>query len=366
MDAATAGWFVAGLVLLVVGAELLVRGASRLAASVGISPLVVGLTVVSLGTSAPEASVSVSASLQGSGGLAYANIVGSNIFNVLFILGLCAVVAPLVVQHRLVRVDVPVMIGISLLTWLLSLDGTVSRWEGLLLVVLMLAYMVASVRGSRRETETVKREYATEHGARPTAPRRVPRDVGFIVAGLVLLVLGSRWLVTGAMAVAAALGVSDVIVGLTIVAAGTSLPEVATSIMATIRGERDIAVGNVIGSNIFNLLGCLGLASAAAPDGIPVPPNALAFDVPVMVATSFACLPIFVTGHRIVRLEGLLFFGYYVAYTAFLVMDTARHDALPAYSALMLQFVLPLTLITLGIVLYRAVTRDSGDKAQAA
>jgi len=366
MDAVTLVYFIAGLVLLVAGAELLVRGASRLAVTAGISPLVVGLTVVAFGTSAPEVSVSVSAALQGNGGLAYANVVGSNIFNVLFILGLCAVVAPLVVQQKLVRVDVPVMIGVSLLTWLFSLDGSVSRWEGLLLIALLVGYTVASVRSSRSETVAVKQEYASEFGAKPATPRRPLRDVAFIVVGLVLLVLGSRWLVDGAVAVAAALGVSEVIVGLTVVAAGTSLPEVATSIMATIRGERDIAVGNVIGSNIFNLLGCLGLSAAVVPSGIAVPATALGFDVPVMVATAVACLPIFFTGHRIGRREGVLFFGYYAAYTGFLVLDTTRHDALPPFSSLMMQFVLPLTLVTLGIGLYRALTGDNGNKTRPA
>jgi cation:H+ antiporter len=189
-------------------------------------------------------------------------------------------------------------------------------------------------------------------------------QVGFVAAGLALLVLGSRWLVDGAVELAAALGVSELVVGLTIVAAGTSLPEVATSIVATLRGERDIAVGNVVGSNLYNILAILGLSGLLAPDGIPVAPALVRFDLPVAIAVAVACLPIFFTGHLIARWEGALFLGYYVAYVLYLVLDATDHDALPAYSLAMLAFVLPLTAVTLAVVAVRARTPSAGAPAE--
>jgi cation:H+ antiporter len=176
-----------------------------------------------------------------------------------------------------------------------------------------------------------------------------------VVAGLGALVVGSDLLVDAAVTFARALGLSELVIGLTIVAAGTSLPEVATSLLAAVRGQRDIAVGNVIGSNLFNILGVLGLAGAVAPDGIPVSPVAMRFDVPVMVAAAVACLPIVFTGHRINRWEGGLLLAYYAAYTAFLVLDATGHDALPAFSWVMAAFVLPLTGATLAVIVWRSV-----------
>jgi cation:H+ antiporter len=350
--------FALGLGALVAGAELLVRGASRLALSFGISPLVVGLTVVAFGTSAPEVAVSVGSALKGEADIALGNVVGSNIFNVLFILGLSAVIAPLVVNAQLVRQEVPVMIGASVLLGILAWDGAVSRADGAALFVLLFFYTGFLVVQSRRASSGTKAEYAEEQG--DGAPGRIQRfaahrggQVLLIAAGLLLLVAGSRWLVGAAVAFAQAIGVSELVIGLTIVAAGTSLPEVATSIMATIRGERDIAVGNVVGSNTFNILGCLGLSAVVAPDGLAVAPSILAFDGWVLLATAVACLPVFFTGRRIDRWEGIVFLGYYAAYTAYLVLAAQHHDALPVLSGAMLGFVVPLTVLTLGIALYR-------------
>ncbi|MDX1606103.1 MAG: calcium/sodium antiporter [Candidatus Competibacterales bacterium] len=344
-----------GLVLLVAGAEVLVRGASRLAAALGISPLVIGLTVVAFGTSAPEMAVSVQSALGGQGGadIALGNVVGSNIFNVLFILGLSAAIAPLVVSQQLVRVDVPVMIGISVLVFLLALDGHIGRLNGVLLFGGIFAYTVFAIIQGRKESSPVQEEYAREYGDAPAGRGGIALDGGFILAGLALLVLGSNWLVNGAIAMARAFGVSEMVIGLTIVAAGTSLPEVATSVMASIKGERDIAVGNVVGSNIFNLLAVLGLAALVAPDGINVAQSALRFDLLVMIAVAVACLPVFFTGYSIARWEGLVFLGYYVAYTAFLILAAGRHAALETYSSIMLLFVVPLTVITLLVTVIR-------------
>ncbi|MFY9269616.1 MAG: calcium/sodium antiporter, partial [Candidatus Manganitrophaceae bacterium] len=333
------------------------------AAAIGISPLVIGLTVVAFGTSAPELTVSVMSALKGQGDLAFGNVVGSNIFNILFILGISAVITPLVVAQQFVRIDVPIMIGVSLLVAGLALDGMIGRLDGGLLFAGLVGYTLMTIRQAGKESPEVKEEYAAAlgrpsngrgNGAATRGTGGVAWNIALIVIGLALLILGSRWMVDGAVAVARAIGVNELIIGLTIVAAGTSLPEVATSIMAAVRGERDIAVGNIVGSNIFNILGVLGLAGIVAPQGIPVSPIAMNFDVPIMIAVAVACLPIFFTGHLIARWEGLLFLGYYAAYTAFLILNASKHDALPAFSGVMQLFVLPLTAITLIVVAVRS------------
>ncbi len=348
--------FAAGLAALVVGADILVRGASRLALSFGISPLVVGLTIVAFGTSAPEMAVSAGAVLNGQTGLAMGNVVGSNIFNVLFILGLSALIAPLVVHVQLIRQEVPILIGASLLLLILSLDGRISLLDGGLFFGLLLAYTVFLVVQSRRETQAAQAEFDAELHAPPAGAwdARLPVQIALIAAGLGLLVLGSDWLVTSAVAFAQALGVSDLVIGLTIVAAGTSMPEVATSVAAALKGERDIAVGNVVGSSTFNILGCLGLSGLVAGGaGLAVAPSLLAFDIWVMLAVALACLPIFLSGREIARWEGAVFLGYYMAYVSYLILAAQQHDALETYSTVMMGFVIPLTVITLVVSLIR-------------
>lgn len=308
--------FLLGLALLVVGAELLVRGAATLARRLGIPSLIVGLTVVAYGTSAPELAVSTKAALAGSADLALGNVVGSNIFNVLFILGVSSLILPLAVSRQLIRLDVPLMIGVSLLAWVLVLDGNFSRAEGVLFFLGAVVYTVVLVMMGRREAAAS----GPEEGAPPKSAPGIARDLVLAVAGLALLVLGARWLVDSSITIARAIGVSELIIAVTVVAAGTSLPEVATSITAALRGERDIAVGNVVGSNIFNLLCVLGGAAALSPEGVGVSSAALAFDVPMMVLTALLCLPIFFTGAIISRHEGALFLGLYVAYVAILIV----------------------------------------------
>ena len=348
--------FVFGLVLLVAGADILVRGASRLAAALGISPLVIGLTVVAFGTSAPEMAVSVQSALSGQAGadIAIGNVVGSNIFNVLFILGLSAIIAPLVVSQQLVRKDVPLMIGLSVLLYWLALDGNISRMNGLLLFAGIIAYTVFAIVQGRREKAAVQAEYAQEYSRKPESTKALVMNVLSIVIGLALLVVGARWLVDGAIVMARSLGVTELIIGLTIVAAGTSLPEVATSVIASIKGERDIAVGNIVGSNIFNILAVLGLAAIVAPAGVNVTAAALQFDIPVMIAVAVACLPIFFSGHLIARWEGWLFLGYYIAYTAYLIMAAAEYGWLHDFRTAMIYFVIPLTVITLLMSVWRS------------
>jgi cation:H+ antiporter len=356
MDVLTLVLFVIGLGLLIVGAELLVKGASRLAAAVGISPLVIGLTVVAFGTSSPEMAVSVSTALQGQTDLSVGNVVGSNIFNVLFILGISAVITPLLVQRQLIRLDVPIMVGVSIVALLFTLDGSVSRLEGVILFAGIVSYTVFLIVQARRETKAKDGadEYDKEFSEKPRNAMDTLKNVAFVAAGLVLLVVGSNWLVDGAIAIAKAIGVDDVVIGLTIVAAGTSLPEVATSILAAIRKERDIAVGNVVGSNIFNVLAVLGLSSIVAPTGLQVAPSMIDFDIWVMIAVAVACLPIFFTGNEISRWEGFVFLGYYIAYTTYLVFNATEHAALPMFSNVMMLFVVPITVLTLLITGFRA------------
>ena len=347
-------WFIPGLLALIIGAELLVRGASRLALSLGISPLVVGLTVVAFGTSSPELAVSVQSAWSGQVDIAMGNVVGSNILNVLFILGISALIAPLLVHRQLIRQEVPMMIGISLLLWALVADGGISRGDGLLLVVLLIGYNFLIIRQSRRDGVAASEQAPaidTAGGRSWNAHWLV--QMLLIVGGMGLLVLGSNWLVEAAVTLARRLGMSEAIVGLTIVAAGTSLPEVATSIMAAVRGERDIAVGNVVGSNIFNILAVLGISASVAPGDLIVAPSILAFDLPVMVAVAVACLPIFFTDHLIARWEGALFLAYYAAYTTYLILDAAGHAVQSGFSLAMSGFALPLTAITLIVLAWR-------------
>jgi cation:H+ antiporter len=343
-----------GLVALVAGGELLVRGASRLAVAMRISPLVIGLTVVAFGTSAPELAVSLQASLAGNADISLGNVVGSNIFNVLFILGISALIVPLVISSRLIRWDVPLMIGVSLLVPAMGWDGSINRLDGLLLFGGLVWYTYWCVSASRKESPDVMSQFAQETPAPPQGRAQVMKQVGLIVAGLLTLGLGSRWLVAGAVTVAEGMGVSQLIIGLTIVAAGTSLPELVTSIVAASRGERDIAVGNVVGSNIFNILGVLGLAGLVGPLGVGVSPVALRFDIPVMIAVAVACLPIFFTGYRIARWEGGLFLAYYLAYTAYLVLDANGSPSSRTLAGVIIVFVLPLTAITLVVASIRS------------
>jgi len=347
--------FVLGLITLVCGAQLLIRGASKLALTFGISPLVLGLTIVAFGTGAPELAVSVRSAWGGQVDIAMGNVIGSNIFNVLFILGVSAIIAPLVVAPQLIRQEVPIMVGASVLLLALALDGGISRLDGALLFGLLVAYTAFLIRQSRKETQSTKDEYAAEFAAPEGAAwdRHWSMQLLLIAGGLGLLVLGAHWLVDAAVSFARALGLSEMVIGLTIVAAGTSLPEVATSVVATLRGERDIAVGNVIGSNTFNILGVLGVSGMVAPAALPVAPAMLSFDLLVMIAVAVACLPIFFTGHSIKRWEGALFLFYYAAYMAFLLLAAQQHDALATYGAVMKTVVLPLTAITLAVITLR-------------
>ena len=342
---------IAGLVLLVAGAEVLVKGASRIAFMFGLSPLVIGLTIVAYGTSSPELMVSIQSSLAGQPDIAVGNVVGSNIFNILLILGISALITPLVVAQQLIRLDVPILIGISCLTLMFGLDGRISRVDGGIFVTGAILYTLFLMIQSRKEKNTdVTDEYEREYGdSSVRSPKQILINAGLIFAGLILLVLGSKFLVDSAIAIARSFGVSELVIGLTLVSAGTSLPELATSVVASMRGERDIAVGNVMGSNIFNILAVLGGAALLSPEGLSVSQDAIRFDIPVMIAVAVICLPIFITGQLIARWEGLLFLSYYVAYTGYLILNMTNSESLPIFSNILLFVVFPATVLSLGV-----------------
>lgn len=378
------GRIVLGLVLLVAGGELLVRGAAGLAARIGMSPLVVGLTVVAFATSAPELAVTLGAVLHGEPGLAVGNVVGSNIANVLLILGASALILPLVVKLQLVRVDIPFMVAFSVLFFLLAGDGGLSRVDGLVLFVLLVLYISVAIILSKREgraddlngpgaaiaTRSAGRVGQTVGQNADTMTEAVQevrvndgsigRDLLSLLLGVALLVVGANVLVRGATGIATAFGVSELIVGLTVVAVGTSLPELATSIVAVRRGQRDLAVGNVVGSNIFNIGAVAGLAGIISPTGLPVPGSALALDIPLMIAAAAVLLPLAFTGKVIARWEGTLLIGLYLTYLIYIVLAASQRPILQGFTTVMLWFVAPLVVLTLASTVAYEVGRRSG------
>ncbi len=329
MTALTIVSLIIGLVGLVGGAELLVKGAATIASRLGIAPVIVGLTVVAFGTSAPELAVSVSAVLGGNADVAFGNVVGSNIANILLILGASAVVGGLAVQQRIIRFDVPLLVVVSVVAYLLAADNTIGRLDGIVLFAGVVLYTGWLIREARSERSDVVAEYSesieTLEGA--AVGRPVWFNVGLVLVGLVVLVIGSQLLVNAATDIAEAAGVSDLVIGLTVVAIGTSLPELATSITAALRGQRDIAVGNVIGSNLFNLMSVLGLSSIVSSNGIPVSDVSLRLDFPVMLAATIVLVPIVWNGFEIRRWEGFVLIGFYAVYVVYLALDANGSDA---------------------------------------
>ncbi|MFP5257170.1 MAG: calcium/sodium antiporter [Acidimicrobiia bacterium] len=352
---------VVGLAGLVWGADLLVKGAASIATRLGIAPVIVGLTVVAFGTSAPELAVSVGAALGGETDVALGNVVGSNIANVLLILGASAAIGGLVVTLRIIRLDIPLVLFASFAMLLLALDGSIGRLDGGLLFAGVVAYTVWLIRAARSERSGAEASVDDTLGELEEAvvDRSVPVLLGLVAVGLAVLVLGSQLLVGSATDIAEHFGVSELVIGLTVVSVGTSLPELATSVMAVRRGERDIAVGNVVGSNLFNLLSVLGLTGLVAPDGIPVSDAALRLDVPVMIAASLALVPIIWNGFEIRRWEGALLLAFYLAYVAFLVLDASDHAAKSVVGPAIL-LVTPLVLLTFGVTGFQGWRRYRG------
>jgi cation:H+ antiporter len=302
----------AGLVLLYLGGEALVRGAGSLAARMRVSPLVIGLTVVAFGTSAPELAVSLEAATSGAGDIALGNVVGSNIANLGLILGVTALVRPATVHARLLRVDAPLMVLASLgLVWMLA-DGAVSGLEGGILLGGLVCYLVWTAIGARAESDEVRAEF---EGGLPAAPSGVLPSLALVVGGVAALVVGGRFLIDAAVEVASAVGVSQAVIGLSLVAVGTSLPEFATSVVAGLRGQGDIAIGNVIGSNLFNILGIVGVTALITP----VMRGGVDFlTLGVFVVVTFLVLPLLRTRMKLMRREGALLVAGYAVYLVWL------------------------------------------------
>jgi cation:H+ antiporter len=356
-----------GLTLLVFGAQLLVRGASTLAVAIGISPLIVGLTVVAFGTSAPELAVSIQSCLSGQTNIVMGNVVGSNIYNILFILGLCAVITPLAIAPQLIRKDVPIMIGAAVMLYVMSLDGMLSRIDGAILVSSLAAYTFFVIRQSKKEKQAVQEDYKEQMEQDGPADKRWWFHGLLIGGGLLLLTFGSDLLVKGAVSIAKSMGVSDLIIGMTIVTIGTTAPEVSSSLVASFRGARDLAVGNIVGSNIFNVLAVLGTGGLVAPAGITVEADVLNFGLPVVIAASIACLPIFFAGHEIRRWEGALFLGYFVLYLLRLIIEARRDPWLQTFDYTVFWFVIPLTAVGLIVSVWRELkSRARAKEKQAA
>ena len=315
--------FLAGLVVVVLGAELVLRSASAIARLLGVPPIIIGLTIVSIGTSAPELAVVITAVAEGKSALAVGNIAGTNIVNILFILGLSALIRPLPLQLFSIRLDVPVMIAATLILIPMAWDGVLSRTEGMILIMAAVLYTVARVRVSRCESSAMHREFAQEYGAAAADPERPGTSRAWngllLVGGIALTVFGAQLLVSGAVDMAEAYGVSDAVIGLTIVAIGTSAPELVTTLVATMKDDRDVAVGNLIGSSIYNILVILGLTCVVAPGGVDVSDEILRIDLPLAAAVALVCVPVFRSDRRVSRLEGALFVATYLLYVSTLL-----------------------------------------------
>jgi len=311
-------YLLAGLGLLYFGAQVLLKGGAGLALRLGLNPLLVGLTIIAYGTSSPELVVSVSAALQGNGAIALGNVVGSNICNIALILGLCALITPLGASAQIIRHEIPIMIGVTAGFILMLLDGVVARWEGGLLLAGVVIYTWHTVVLARRESAAARAVEAEAEFAKelPPTPPALGPTVAMIVGGLALLIGGSHAFVTGAVALAKVWGVSDLVIGLTVVAVGTSMPELASSLVAAVRKHGDVAIGNVVGSNIFNILGIVGVAALIRP----LDASGLSWvDLGVMFALAVALLPVARSGGRVNRWEGLVLLLVFVVYTVWLI-----------------------------------------------
>lgn len=322
---AAAVLFFAGLALLIAGAEMLVRGASRIATTLGIPPMVIGLTIVALGTSMPELAVGIAAGLDGKGELGVGNIAGANLFVMLVVIGLSAVMRPLPLHLQVFKLELPMIVIAALLLTALAWDGVLSRLDGFLMFLVGLGYTALLFRATSKASRRSQREYSEEYGPESVPPKRSAwygvRNAALLIVGIGLTVFGAELLVRGAITIAERLGVSAAIIGLTVVAIGTSAPELVTTIVSTIKNDRDVAVGNILGSGIYNILIILAIVCMVTPGGLPVERQLLSFDIPLMAGVAVGAIPIFYTGNRISRLEGALGIAIYIAYVTWLCLQ---------------------------------------------
>ena len=341
--------FIAGLAALIFGAELFLKAVDHFGLKWGVSPLIMGLTVVAFATGAPELAISLKAAMNGSADLVLGNIVGSNIANILLILGITAVIAPINITARIVRIDLPIVIAASMSLYFLARDGELSMFDGIILLLELSAYSfytflhIKKTRNQGAEEGEIF-EYDEDPEDLAKGSWFYFKNIGLLVIGLALIVFGSDWMVNSAVEIATVLGMSELVIGLTIVSIGTSLPEVATSLSAARKGKADIAVANVLGSNLYNIMLTLGLTLVIAPNVLDVSPQAIVLDLPFMVAVSLSCIPIFVAGFNITRSDGLIFLFYYATYLAYLVLLALNNSMTNRIEQAMLYVVLPITL----------------------
>ena len=338
-------WFVIGLVALAGGAELLVRSVSKLARIAGIPKLIIGLTVVAFGTSAPELAVSIKAGIEGQTDLMLGNIVGSNISNTLLILGISALIIPLKVNKELIKADVPIMVAITIILYLFALNGFITFWECIVLSVMLVVYLLFLARQSGKS-------HLPDSIREKAGIWMVTYEILLMFVGFTGLIFGAQWLIESSLIFAEMAGVSELVAGLTVVAIGTSLPEIVVAVFAALKGERDIAVGTVVGSNILNILAVLGVSGLFIPGAIPVQDVLLRFDLIVLFLASLACIPLFYTGHIVSRWEGGLLLTFYISYVGYLYLSATNHEILPLFGYLMIYLVLPVTLLTIVIIVF--------------
>lgn len=306
---------VVGVLVLGYGADVFVASASKLARRFGISPVVIGLTVVAFGTSAPEMAVNILAAMNGNSAIAFGNVVGSNTFNVLVILGICTLIKPLIIQGQLLKIDIPLMVVSSVLLWWMGQDGALSRLEAAVFAVGIIGYTALQVKLAMKERASVKAEFGQEFNEGGPALR----NILLLIGGLVLLIVGARMFVYGAVELARLWGISESVIALTIVSAGTSLPEVATSVAATLKGEKEIAIGNVVGSNIFNILAVLGISGLLSPTPLMADLPMQQIDLPVMVLSMLLLVVLAKTPGRFQKFLGVFFLVGYGAYVIELI-----------------------------------------------
>ncbi|MBO6792629.1 MAG: calcium/sodium antiporter [Balneolaceae bacterium] len=340
--------FVLGLIALIAGAELFLKAVDHFGLKWGVSPLIMGLTVVAFATGAPELAISIKAAMSGSADLVLGNIIGSNIANILLILGITALIAPLNITRRVVKVDVPIVIVASATVYFLAYDGELTTTDGLILLLGLIGYsfyMFVQIKKDANEEVEEVFEYETTPDQLAKGAYFYIKNIGLLLIGLVMIVVGSNWMVDSAVTIATILGMSELVIGLTIVSIGTSLPEVATSLSAARKGKADIAVANVMGSNLYNILLTLGLTLIIAPNVLAVSADAIRLDLPFMVAVSIACIPIFIAGFNLTRRDGALFLIYYSTYLSYLVLDAMNSSFVPILQNSMFYVIIPGTII---------------------
>jgi len=316
--------FLFGLVVITVGSEILLKGASKIASMLNIRPIVIGLTVVSIGTSLPELAVGITAIGEGAADIAVGNIAGTNIVNILFILGLSAAIRPLPLHLNSIKTEIYTMIFAAVLLFVLSLDGNLSTWDGLLLVLLGIIYLAIVVRTSKNESPKVQKEFQQEFEPVTSIEKSDYKvwtwNFMLLFCGIIATIYGAEKLIDGSVAIAQYFGMSDAVIGLTIVAIGTSAPELATTIVATFKNERDVAIGNLLGSSIINIFIILGITGIFTPNGISVSDDILWFDLPLAALIALICYPVFKSDQMVSRKEGILFVSLYVLYISYLLV----------------------------------------------